>query len=175
MTHPLPPFMKRRHEVLQKIHTLLLSDTKRIGELFDFNKTVHADLDLSWIDPIFQEKEIGSSKEYQVVIATVKAGQTSDAHMHEVGASSFIVLGTKANFPEPTNLIYRTGTLHFPSGDATIDKEVNLKEGDELDIPSYQIHQFENKSDKDAYVLIVTHPIISVEKDHEDIHFVLKK
>lgn len=170
-----PPYMTRRHEALKKIHSVLLDKKGAVTELFDFNNTVHADLDLSWIHPEFQEKTIGSIKDFQVVIATVNAGQTSDAHMHELSASSFIVLGPKTGFPEPSELNYRTGQLEFPSGEVKIINEVVLREDDELDIPSYQIHQFESKSDKPAHVLIVTHPIISVEEGHEDIHFVLKK
>lgn len=175
MKNKLPPYMHRRHEALNKIHTKLLQNPELVKELFDFENSVHADLELSWIQPEFQEKEIGGAKEYQVVIAKVKADQTSDAHMHEIGSSSFVVLGSKLGFPNPTNLIYRTGTFQFPSCETTIDKEITCTEGLELDIPSHQIHQFENKNSEDAFVLIVTHPPISVEEGHEDIHFVFKK
>ena len=171
----LPPYMQKRHEALSKIHTLLVDKKETIDSLFDFSKTVHADLDLSWIRPEFQEKNIGLLKEFQVVIATVQPGQTSDAHMHEIGASAFVVLGQKVGAPNPEDLTYRTGALNFSSGEAEITKEIKCVEGLELDIPSYQIHQFENKSDKPAQILIVTHPIISVEEGHEDIHFVFKK
>ena len=171
----LPPYMHRRHEALNKIYAMLLSKEESIQSLFDFENSIHADLELSWIKPDFQEKHIGSTKEFQIVLARVKPGQTSDAHMHEIGASSFIVLGPKVGMPEPKDLIYRTGAFDFQTREATITKEITLEEGMELDIPSHQVHQFENKNIEPAYTLIVTHPIISVEKGHEDIHFVWKK
>lgn len=162
--------MRERHEALRKIYSLILSGEESIQSLFDFSKTVHADLDLSWIRPDFQEKHIGPVEKYQIVIATVNPEQTSDAHLHEVGASSFVVLGPKVGVFAPSNLTFRTGELLFPSGDIKMKSEVLCHEELEIDIPSYQVHQFENKGDKPAQVLIVTHPIISVEEGKEDIH-----
>lgn len=167
--------MSRRHEALKRVYSALLTNTESIRTLFDFEKTTHADLDLSWIKPDFQEKHIGPTTDYQVIIATVKPGQVSDAHMHEIGASAFVVLGPKTGCPTPVNLTYRTGKLAFPSGSVEITEEVICAEGLEIDIPSYQVHQFENKSNEPALILIVTHPIISVEEGNEDIHFVMNK
>ena len=147
---------------MRKVYDLISSDPAKIQEIFDFNKTEHADLDLSWMDPRFQEKEFGPENEYQIVIATVQPGQKSKAHFHEVGASSFVVLGPKMSFPEPKDLIYIYGKLN---------QEVKCYEGLELDIPSNTTHQFVNKHAESANVLIVTHPIISVRENKEDIHY----
>lgn len=170
----LPPYMRRRHVALHKIHSLLLNGQESIESLFDVEKTTHADLELSWIKPRFQEI-IGSAKEYQIVLARVAPGQVSDAHMHEIGASSFIVMGEKTGLPKPEHLLYRTGEFDFETKEAQLKKEITCEEGLELDIPSYQIHQFENKNSESAYVLIVTHPIILVEKGHEDIYLAFKE
>ncbi len=167
----MPSFMTQRHKILHEIYSKIEKDKFLVKRLFNFKKTIHADLDLSWIDNHFQEKEVGSPSEYQIVIATIKTGQISDTHIHEVGSSAFIVLGNKTGFSSPTSLVYRTGHLEFPSLKVDLSNEINLNEGDELDIPSYIAHQFENKGSEDAHILIVTHPIISVEEDHEDIYF----
>jgi len=167
----MPPIMAKRHEILIKVYNKLKNDNSLVRRLFDFNKTVHADLDLSWIDESFQKKEIGSLSDYQIVIATVKAGQTSDAHLHEKGASSFIVLGEKTGFNNPKHLEFRTGILDFPSLKVKKIGEVKCSEEMEMDIPSNIVHQFENKGKEDANILIVTHPIIYVKEGEEDIHF----
>jgi quercetin dioxygenase-like cupin family protein len=171
----MPIFMAERHKILHKIYSSIKKNPELVRKIFDFNKTIHADLELSWLDEGYQKKEIGSLKDYQIVIATVKSGQTSDAHLHEKGASSFIVLGKKTGFNEPKKLLYRTGRLDFPSLKVKKLDEINCREGLEIDIPSYIVHQFQNKGDKDACILIVTHPIIDVKEGHEDIHFTFKK
>lgn len=163
--------MAKRHEVLQKIYSRLKRNPSEARKLFNFEKTVHADLELSWIEEKFQKKEIGPTSEFQIVIAKVKAGQTSDAHPHEKGSSSFITLGKKTGFDSPKNLFFRTGTLEFPSLKVKRLDEVKCEEETEKDIPSNVVHQFQNKSEKDAYILIVTHPIIYVKEGEEDIHF----
>ena len=171
----LPRMMQERHEILGKIHQLIKGGEYKVEDLFDFEKTVHADLELVWMKPEFVSKFAGSPEEYQVVIAKVQPHQTSDAHLHEVGSSSFIVLGPKASFAEPSQLFYRTGYIDFQTKTAVLDRQYRCDEDLELDIPSNQIHQFENRSEDPAHVLIVTHPIISVKEGDVDIHFVDKK
>ncbi len=170
----IPPLMKERHAALNKIYKIISSNPEKIKDIFDFNKTTHADLDLSWINSDFQEKEIGEKSDYQIVVATVQPQQKSKAHLHEIGSSSFIVLGEKAGFKEPKNLIYRTGRIEYPSGDIKMNEDIKCYEGLELDIPSNTIHQFINETDEPNYLLIVTHPIINVEEGHGDIHFVIQ-
>lgn len=53
MENTTPPLMRERHEALNKIYKLITDNPKKIKELFDFNKTTHADLDLSWINADF--------------------------------------------------------------------------------------------------------------------------
>lgn len=169
----MPPIMARRHAVLQRIYNKIRENPEIIKKLFDFNKTEHADLELSWMDENFQKKEIGALGEYQIVIAAVKAGQISDAHLHEIGSSSFIILGKKTGFNEPKNLILRTGLLDFSSLKVRKLDEIKCEEGMEGDIPSNTIHQFQNKGNKEVNLLIVTSPIIDVKKGQEDTHFAL--
>ncbi len=168
-----PPLMGARHACLNKIYNIIVNNPEKIKELFDFNKTTHADLDLSWINIDFQEKEIGEKNDYQIVVATVQPQQKSKGHLHEIGSSSFIVLGQKNNLNEPKNLTFRTGKIEYPSGDIKLNDDIKCYEGLELDIPSNTVHQFINESDEPNYLLIVTHPIISVEEGHEDTHFVM--
>lgn len=164
--------MRRRHEALAKVHSLLLEKKFTVEQMFAGNKTTHADLVLSWACDEVQNM-IGPKETYDVLMATVEAGHVSNAHLHEIGASSFVVLGPKVGLPEPTGLIYRTGALAFPGAEVAITDEVVCHEGQELDIPSYQVHQFENKSSQPAYIVIVAHPVISIEEGEEDIHFVI--
>ncbi|MFA7193930.1 MAG: hypothetical protein WC087_03370 [Candidatus Paceibacterota bacterium] len=166
-----PKMLEERHDALNKIHNLILNGEYSVEELFDFEKTIHADLELIWMRPEMLEKFVGSPEEYQVVVAKVETGQTSDAHLHEVGSSSFVVLGDKSGFIKPADLVYRTGYIDFLQKKAILDKEYKCEDGLEMDIPSNQIHQFENKTEKPAHVLIVTHPIISVKEGEVDIHF----
>lgn len=166
-----PKMLQERHDALNKIHGLILSGESSVTELFDFTKTVHADLELIWMRAEMLKRIVGSPEEYQVVIAKVEAGQTSDAHLHEVGSSSFVVMGEKTGFKKPDGLLYRTGYIDFTNKKAVIDKQYECFEGMEMDIPSNQIHQFENPTETPHHVLIVTHPIISVEEGDVDIHF----
>ncbi|MEI6490784.1 MAG: hypothetical protein WCO16_03410 [bacterium] len=170
----LPRLMQERHDALKKIHQLITDGTYKVEDIFDFEKTVHADLELIWMKPQFVSDLIGSPEDYQVVIAKVQPHQTSDAHLHEVGSSSFIVLGSQMGFANPGQLLYRTGYVDFQKKAAVLNHQQQCAEGLELDIPSNQIHQFENKSEAPAHILIVTHPIISVKEGDVDIHFVDK-
>lgn len=163
---------RQRHEAIKKVYSVLLSGEKTIKDLFGSSKTIHADLDLSWIDPEFQAGRIGSPEEFQVVLAKVNGHQTSNAHYHEVGASTFIVLGQKTGMTEPRNLTYRTWKLQPSSHELVATDEVLCDEEFKSDIPPYTVHQFENKDPEPAYLLIVTHPIISIEEGEEDILFV---
>ncbi len=163
--------MNERHNALNKIYNIISSNPKKIKELFNFNETTHADLDLSWINIEFQEKEIGSKNDYQIVIATVQSNKKSKGHFHEIGSSSFIILGPKTGFVEPTNLTFRTGRIEYPSGHIKRYEDIKCHEGLELDIPSNTIHQFINESNAPNHLLIVTRPIINVEKGYEDISF----
>jgi quercetin dioxygenase-like cupin family protein len=163
--------LAERKDALHKIKTYIDAHPQEIKKLFDFNKTVHADLDLSWINTEFQEKEIGPKEEYQIVIATVQPNQTSQSHHHEVGASSLVVLGQKNGFSAPLKLFYKSGAFK-PEGEIKYAEKIACTEGLEIDIPANTVHQFINENNEPAYLLIVTHPIISVEEGHEDIHFV---
>ena len=64
--------------------------------------------------------------------------------------------------------------LEFPSLNVKKTGSLKCKEEMEMDIPPYAIHQFQNSGDEDLHLLIVTHPIISIKKGEEDIHFTLK-
>ena len=162
---------EERHQVIQKIYEALLLGRVTLEALFGA-KTVHADLILSWVDPDYQKEHIGSPEEFQIVLATVKPRQTSNPHYHEVGTSTFAVLGEKIGITPPQNLLYRIGEVSISSKKAIISEVLQCQEGMIIDIPPYTMHQFENQSDIPAQLLIVTHPIISVKKGEEDIHFV---
>ncbi len=163
---------EKRYSLLLRVFGEISTRRHKIWDLFDAQHTVHADLDLNWIEPRFMESSIDNPKEFQVVIATVQPGQKSKAHYHEVGASTFRVLGKEAGLSAPQALIYREGILQPESNAAHIIHEVQCKEGLMKHIPSGTVHQFENKTQTPARLLIVTHPIICVEEGHEDIHFV---
>lgn len=53
------------------------------------------------------------------------------------------------------------------------NEDIRCSEGMELDIPSNTVHQFINESNEPNYLLIVTHPIISVKERQEDIYFTM--
>jgi len=161
-----------RYSLLMRMYGEMMTRRKKVWELFDANRTIHADLDLNWIDADFLKASIDQPDAFQIVIATVRPMQTSKAHYHEVGASTFRVLGGKIELPYPQNLLYREGTVQPGSGVANIINEIRCEEGMMRHIPAGTVHQFENRSNDPAHLMIVTHPIICVEEGHEDIHFV---
>lgn len=171
MSPSLPPVMAARHHILNTLYERMRKDKGLAKQIFDFNHTEHADLDLSWIDTSYQ-KSLCSPSEYQIMIATVRAHQSSRPHYHELGASSFIVLGAEAGFRDPPYLFYQTGNLEFPRMQAADVRSERCTPGMERDIPPYLVHRFSNDGGLDSSLLIVTHPLIEIIEGKEDIHFV---
>ncbi len=161
--------MKKRHDVLQKALAVIRYDN--VAECFQKKKTVHADLLLMWMREGFQNKKVAPCADYQIVIARIEPGQKSRPHFHEVGASSFVeIMGADLGFFAPADVLYRFGRLTF-HGTAVSEGATHLGGDRILNIFPYQVHQFENRGEKPAHILIVTHPPIYVGEDEEDIYF----
>ncbi len=160
--------MQERHIVLKIVYTEICDQS--LDAVFGEKITNHAGLQLRWIKDDFQNREIGSCDEYQIVIAKVEAGQRSQPHLHEVGASSFLVLGKKVGLPYPMLKYYaKRFTEDFVWGPQNIS---DVREGTLRDIFPYEVHSFRNGEDTPAYLLIVAHPIIYIKEGMEDIHLV---
>jgi hypothetical protein len=168
----VPPLMKIRHEILNKVHSYMIQN-KDWKNMFNYKHAKHADLELSWMGPKMQKKLVGENlNESEILIAKLMPKQKSKAHLHEIGSSSFIVLGKKLSLPDPKTIKFTTYQYDYSTRMLCGRKVHRCKEGDELDIPSHLVHQFENTADSEAYLLIVAKPIISTTKDFSDIHFV---
>lgn len=171
-TLAVPPLMKIRHKILNKMHSYM-AQNKDWKNMFNYKHAKHADLELSWIDPKIQKKITGeNSKESEILIAKLMPKQKSKAHLHEIGSSSFIVLGKKLSLSDPKTIKFTTYQYDYSSRKLYGRKAYRCKEGDELDIPAHLVHQFENMADSESYLLIVAKPIISTTEEFSDIHFV---
>jgi len=80
-----------RHSLLMRVYEEVATGRRKVWDLFDADRTVHADLDLNWIDADFLKASVGNPEEFQVVIATVRPNQTSKATYQPIGASAFPV------------------------------------------------------------------------------------
>lgn len=162
----MPRHMIERHTVIDLMYQAL----RAFGPDYLFGKrtTTHGGLQLRWIKPGFQKKNIGALDKYQIVIAKIEPQQTSQPHFHEIGSSSCWILGPQSGFPEPTKLTLNVGhwTGHFRG--PKIEEKVKCKERNQWDILPFYVHQFENQGTEPAYVLIVTHPVIYLRKGKED-------
>jgi|GEM_PF-4607560 hypothetical protein len=165
----LPPLMQKRHILLHSVFNALGKRKSGRG-LFDFKQTIHADLELHWMDPNVQDKLYGRWADYQIVMARLARGQKTRLHFHEKGTSSFVVTSEYMGFSRP-DIIYRSRPFEGLR-QAQPWTEIRSPFEKTIDIFPYQVHQFENKGQRAVYILIVTNPIISLENGHEDIHFV---
>lgn len=178
----LPRTMKARREALQKAFGFFQSYTNARYRLFEAKETDHAGLKLQWMKPKYHDL-IGPKDQFQVVVAKIEAHTESRPHYHEIGASSFLVLGPAEHYVRPKDLIFRSGfpaiehlhqnrsLIHYDDS-AFYQHKRKVNYQDTGEILAGQVHHFENRHNKPAYILIVTHPIISIETGNEDTYFV---
>jgi hypothetical protein len=159
-------FMSRRYKAIEAAYATLKKHP--LKSIFLAKKTIHAGLELRWLKPAVQEELDLPKDKFQIVVARIKPRQKTLAHLHEVGASSFMVLGPDVDLPDSQELFFNCGMQRHIMG----TQRVTSWRKDITDIFPLQIHQFDNRGEKMAYVLIVVHPVISTAEDQEDIYFV---